>query len=77
MLTWKTERRDVFVCFDNDQKAAAPRDARRLIEITDLFRVRYYFCRVAGALGFTVTCLPERLAATASIRVRAASRTSP
>ena len=33
MLTWKTERRDVFGCFDNDQKAAAPRDARRLIEL--------------------------------------------
>jgi len=33
LLTWQSERRDVFVYFDNDQKAAAPRDARRLIEL--------------------------------------------
>jgi uncharacterized protein YecE (DUF72 family) len=33
MLTWQSERRDVFAYFDNDQKAAAPRDARRLIEL--------------------------------------------
>jgi uncharacterized protein YecE (DUF72 family) len=29
--TWRCQRRDVFVYFDNDQKAAAPRDAVRLI----------------------------------------------
>jgi uncharacterized protein YecE (DUF72 family) len=26
-------KRDVFVYFDNDQKAAAPRDAQRLMQI--------------------------------------------
>ena len=30
---WRSERRDVFVYFDNDQKAAAPRDAMRLIDL--------------------------------------------
>ncbi|MGN6749919.1 MAG: DUF72 domain-containing protein [Xanthobacteraceae bacterium] len=30
VLRWQAEGRDVFVYFDNDQKAAAPRDARRL-----------------------------------------------
>jgi uncharacterized protein YecE (DUF72 family) len=30
---WRSERRDVFVYFDNDQKAAAPRDARRLMRM--------------------------------------------
>ena len=29
---WRREGRDVFCFFDNDQKSAAPRDARRLIE---------------------------------------------
>jgi uncharacterized protein YecE (DUF72 family) len=29
-LRWQAERRSVFIYFDNDQKAAAPRDARRL-----------------------------------------------
>jgi uncharacterized protein YecE (DUF72 family) len=29
---WKRQRRSVFVYFDNDQKSAAPTDARRLIE---------------------------------------------
>ena len=33
ILTWQSERRDVFVYFDNDQKAAAPRDARKLLEM--------------------------------------------
>jgi uncharacterized protein YecE (DUF72 family) len=28
---WKRQRRDVFVYFDNDQKAAAPKDAQRLL----------------------------------------------
>jgi hypothetical protein len=28
-------KRDVFVYFDNEQKAAAPRDARRLMRIVD------------------------------------------
>jgi uncharacterized protein YecE (DUF72 family) len=31
--TWKRQRRDVFVYFDNDQKSAAPTDARRLIKL--------------------------------------------
>ena len=31
ILTWQNQRRDVFVYFDNDQKAAAPQDARRLL----------------------------------------------
>jgi uncharacterized protein YecE (DUF72 family) len=31
VMAWQAERRDVFVYFDNDQKAAAPRDARRLM----------------------------------------------
>jgi uncharacterized protein YecE (DUF72 family) len=35
ILAWKTERRDVLVYFDNDQKAAAPKDARRLMRILD------------------------------------------
>jgi uncharacterized protein YecE (DUF72 family) len=30
---WRRERRTVFVYFDNDQKSAAPTDARRLFEI--------------------------------------------
>ena len=30
---WPRERRTVFVYFDNDQKSAAPTDARRLVEI--------------------------------------------
>jgi len=29
---WRRERRTVFVYFDNDQKSAAPTDARRLFE---------------------------------------------
>jgi uncharacterized protein YecE (DUF72 family) len=29
---WRRQRRDVFVYFDNDQKAAAPCDAVRLME---------------------------------------------
>src|SRR5689334_17347445 len=33
VLRWQAERRDVFVYFDNDQKAAAPRDARRLLRM--------------------------------------------
>jgi uncharacterized protein YecE (DUF72 family) len=33
VLAWQSARRDVFVYFDNDQKAAAPRDARKLIEL--------------------------------------------
>lgn len=32
-LHWQAEGREVFVYFDNDQKAAAPRDARRLIAL--------------------------------------------
>jgi uncharacterized protein YecE (DUF72 family) len=32
---WQRERREVFVYFDNDQKAAAPRDARRLMRMID------------------------------------------
>ena len=32
ILQWQAEGRDVFVYFDNAQKAAAPRDAERLIE---------------------------------------------
>lgn len=30
---WKSQGRDVFVYFDNDQKAAAPADAKRLLRI--------------------------------------------
>jgi uncharacterized protein YecE (DUF72 family) len=36
VLRWQAEGRDVFVYFDNDQKAAAPRDARRLMRLLDL-----------------------------------------
>lgn len=32
IATWRRQRRDVLVYFDNDQKAAAPKDALRLIE---------------------------------------------
>jgi uncharacterized protein YecE (DUF72 family) len=28
--TWRTERRQIYVFFDNDQKSAAPKDAARL-----------------------------------------------
>jgi uncharacterized protein YecE (DUF72 family) len=35
MLRWQAERREVFVYFDNDQKAAAPRDARRLMRMIE------------------------------------------
>jgi uncharacterized protein YecE (DUF72 family) len=31
--SWKGQRREVFVYFDNDQKAAAPKDAQRLIRL--------------------------------------------
>ncbi len=31
--TWTRQRRTVFVYFDNDQKSAAPADARRLVEL--------------------------------------------
>jgi uncharacterized protein YecE (DUF72 family) len=30
---WQREGRDVFCFFDNDQKSAAPKDARRLIDL--------------------------------------------
>ncbi len=30
---WRRQRRTVFVFFDNDQKSAAPKDARRLLEM--------------------------------------------
>ena len=30
---WRRQRREVFVYFDNDQKAAAPKDAQRLIAV--------------------------------------------
>jgi uncharacterized protein YecE (DUF72 family) len=30
---WKRDARDVYVYFDNDQKAAAPADARRLVKL--------------------------------------------
>jgi uncharacterized protein YecE (DUF72 family) len=33
ITTWRKQGRDVVVYFDNDQKAAAPKDARRLREI--------------------------------------------
>jgi uncharacterized protein YecE (DUF72 family) len=33
IATWRRQRRDVLVFFDNDQKAAAPKDALRLIEL--------------------------------------------
>lgn len=32
-LTWRSQNREVFVYFDNDQKAAAPKDARRLMKL--------------------------------------------
>jgi uncharacterized protein YecE (DUF72 family) len=32
---WRRQRRTVFVYFDNDQKSAAPQDARRLIALID------------------------------------------
>jgi uncharacterized protein YecE (DUF72 family) len=31
---WRREGRDVFCFFDNDQKSAAPHDARRLAALT-------------------------------------------
>jgi uncharacterized protein YecE (DUF72 family) len=30
---WRRQRRTVFVYFDNDQKSAAPKDAKALIEL--------------------------------------------
>ena len=33
IVKWRRERRTVFVYFDNDQKSAAPSDARRLLEM--------------------------------------------
>jgi uncharacterized protein YecE (DUF72 family) len=35
---WRAEHREVFVFFDNDQKSAAPRDARRLLGLMDARR---------------------------------------
>ena len=37
---WRSRGCDVFVYFDNDQKSAAPRDAKRLIEIVGLSEKR-------------------------------------
>lgn len=34
-LRWQAERRSVFIYFDNDQKAAAPRDALRLMAMIE------------------------------------------
>ena len=33
IVKWRRQRRTVFVYFDNDQKSAAPADARRLVEM--------------------------------------------
>jgi uncharacterized protein YecE (DUF72 family) len=33
MLAWQREDRRVYVYFDNDQKSAAPADARRMIAL--------------------------------------------
>ena len=33
IVKWQRQRRTVFVYFDNDQKSAAPSDARRLLEM--------------------------------------------
>jgi uncharacterized protein YecE (DUF72 family) len=30
---WRRQRRDVYCYFDNDQKTAAPKDARRMVEM--------------------------------------------
>ena len=35
LASWRRQKRDVFVYFDNDQKAAAPRDALRLIRLLE------------------------------------------
>src|SRR5579872_1115960 len=35
LTRWHAQRRDIFVYFDNDQKAAAPNDARRLMRMLD------------------------------------------
>jgi uncharacterized protein YecE (DUF72 family) len=35
IATWRTQKRDVLVYFDNDQKAAAPKDALRLMDLID------------------------------------------
>lgn len=35
ILRWQAEGRDVFIYFDNDQKAAAPADARRLLRLLE------------------------------------------
>ena len=35
IAAWQRQRRKVFVYFDNDQKAAAPKDAQRLIAMLD------------------------------------------
>jgi uncharacterized protein YecE (DUF72 family) len=40
IATWKRQRRDVFVYFDNDQKSAAPQDALRLKALLGERRVR-------------------------------------
>jgi uncharacterized protein YecE (DUF72 family) len=33
IAAWRRQRRTVFVYFDNDQKSAAPADARRLMQM--------------------------------------------
>jgi uncharacterized protein YecE (DUF72 family) len=35
---WRRQRREVFVYFDNDQKSAAPVDARRLLDLVSSHR---------------------------------------
>ena len=37
---WQRQKRRVYVYFDNDQKSAAPKDARRLIELLRERRVQ-------------------------------------
>jgi uncharacterized protein YecE (DUF72 family) len=45
---WRSRGRDVFVYFDNDQKSAAPRDAKRLVEIVALREKRKVHTPGAG-----------------------------
>ncbi|HUR43699.1 MAG TPA: DUF72 domain-containing protein [Aestuariivirga sp.] len=33
VAAWRRERREIFIYFDNDQKAAAPKDAQRLLRL--------------------------------------------
>ena len=79
ILTWESNG-GMFSCTSTTTKKPLRRVTRESFSRRspgDAWRARaIHFCLVTGALGFTDRSFPERLAATASIKVFAASLTS-